>query len=451
MLILVTFVLITIGLKSGHDYTSVGDRWFKGEWWYNSTIVFVMGMLIARFQNPIIAFVKKHYMTMLILTSVLFIIAFIIEEHILKTYGYYRESIVIDGTNSALVTLIAQSILCIISTWLVLLVNMKLELGNTLLSRVGTISTEVFLIHGLFVKNIFEFKHTSDMLIYAIVLVCGIVSAIACHFINIPIIKLLQNLKKDNSYLKECEADLFRERRKRNIRRAKIIIPAVLIAAALIYGCIYLYAELFGNSNDYNSELTTLTNAEVNDIISFGKIDTSYISPGREHMQWIVLKKEDNRIMLISLYGIDGSAYHGSHTNVSWQDSDLRQELNDKFYNSLFNRYEKAIVIKNPDSGDYLSLLSVSEAYELFENDTSRQLNLTDVAAKKGTNVNTMSKVNYWDSKGYRSSWWWLRGDEGASLTAPIVTVDGTIEATEKYVNKPNGAVRPVVWIELPH
>ena len=53
--------------------------------------------------------------------------------------------------------------------------------------------------------------------------------------------------------------------------------------------------------------------------------------------------------------------------------------------------------------------------------------------------------------KGYRTSWWWLRGEDGLEMiTAPIVTVDGTIEEDTKYVNKPGGAIRPVIRVHIP-
>lgn len=64
-----------------------------------------------------------------------------------------------------------------------------------------------------------------------------------------------------------------------------------------------------------------------------------------------------------------------------------------------------------------------------------------------GTNINILSKVNDWDMKEYRSSWWWLRAEK-RDIYAPIVTVDGEIQLQDKNVNRPNGAVRPVVWIK---
>ena len=80
-----------------------------------------------------------------------------------------------------------------------------------------------------------------------------------------------------------------------------------------------------------------------------------------------------------------------------------------------------------------------------------RQLAVTAAAESQGTNVNRLSKDHLWDMKGYRSSWWWLRGEDGEkSVLAPIVTADGVISPAEKEVNRPGGAIRPVIWVRIP-
>ena len=113
----------------------------------------------------------------------------------------------------------------------------------------------------------------------------------------------------------------------------------------------------------------------------------------------------------------------------------------------MFNSLEMRNMETGPD-GDYFSLLTAKEAEEYFDSDEERELTITAVAKNRGTNVNTLSKVNSWDMKEYRTSWWWLRGDDGVSdITAPIVTEDGAIELSEKYVNKPSGAIRPVIYV----
>jgi len=100
--------------------------------------------------------------------------------------------------------------------------------------------------------------------------------------------------------------------------------------------------------------------------------------------------------------------------------------------------------------GDLITLLTVEEAAGFFEDAEDRELAITSAAEQDGTNINRMSKDNNWDMKGYRSSWWWLRGEAGEkSITAPIVSVDGEILLSKKAVNKPGGAVRPVIWLKL--
>jgi hypothetical protein len=50
--------------------------------------------------------------------------------------------------------------------------------------------------------------------------------------------------------------------------------------------------------------------------------------------------------------------------------------------------------------------------------------------------------------KGYDSSWWWLKGsNKEGEITAPIVEIDGSIYENKKYVNKPGGAIRPVLYL----
>ena len=68
-----------------------------------------------------------------------------------------------------------------------------------------------------------------------------------------------------------------------------------------------------------------------------------------------------------------------------------------------------------------------------------------------GVNTNRYVKNSQGDQKGYDSSWWWLRGtNEEGEMTAPIVDYDGEILLDTKYVNKPKGAIRPVIWVKLP-
>jgi len=449
ILCLVTIFIIRTGYYGGRDDSlATGSHWFKGEWWYNSTIVFILGMLVARFREPIIAFLKKYYRASLIVITVLFFAAFRIEHYCLTTMGYYRESFAIDAFNGKLVTLVSQMVLCLIFTMMILIISMKLTIGNKVLGFIGTISMEMFLFHGLFVKYIFDYTYTNKILMYAIAITCSIATAAAVHYILAPVIKFITGLKKNKDYIEVCERDLLREKRQRKIRRIKFTVAALIVLSAAGFGGYRLYVSEIKEPSECRDELETLKNAKVGDEVLFGRYETSYVTPGRERVGWIVLKKDGDSAMLVSREGLGGSVYYSAHKEVVWKDSNLYKLVNTDMYNDMFSNSEKAAIIDNPDSGDRLSLLTVSEAETLFAGDVQRQLSITDVALNSGTNINNLSKANLWDEKGYRSSWWWLRGEGDAKVTAPIVTVDGIIEPEKKYVNKPSGAVRPVVFVK---
>jgi len=447
LLSVASLVPIMIGLNSGHDTSTLGNHWFKGEWWYNSTIVFVMGIWVAYFKNPIITFAKKYYSALLITTAVLLVVMYVIEEKVRMVYGYYSITPIGQSIRNEVITLYVQMALCLIFTWLVLLISLKITLGNRLLKRISIISMELFLLHGIFLKNIFSNRQMNDSLLYIAVLFCGIMIAAIVHFIDKAIVTYIYRYgEKISQKLSEYERAI---RKAKTIRKHRKHILFVFFTGIVIGSVWFVYSSWIRLAAEYEKEAECLSQAQVGDVVQFGRYDTNSMSIGTERLDWIVLQKKDNTLMLITKQGIAGSVYHQQHEEVSWKESDLCAFLNDTLYDDIFSSYEQEIIVEHPVSGDWLSLLSETEAEALFYDDVSRQLSITDVAENKGTNINYASKMNQWDMKGYRSSWWWLRGGEQCSMTAPVVTVDGIVLSDEKYVNKPNGAVRPVVWVKV--
>jgi hypothetical protein len=147
--------------------------------------------------------------------------------------------------------------------------------------------------------------------------------------------------------------------------------------------------------------------------------------------------------------GIAGSYYNQKHREVTWADCDLRALLGTELFTGIFSECEMEYVL--PQGQDILTLLTVAQAREMFGSDSERELAITDAAEKYGTNINRPSKANNWDMKDYRSSWWWLKGSGAPSATAPIVTVDGEILTDVQEVNRPGGAIRPVVYVKVEH
>lgn len=201
-------------------------------------------------------------------------------------------------------------------------------------------------------------------------------------------------------------------------------------------------------SKEFDEEYKALESAQVGNIVKYGHYNTKLNNPGKERLTWIVVDRQEDKLCLMCEYGIAGSYYNQHHQEITWEDSDIRRLINSKEFTGIFSDKEADIICQN--DGDMVTLLTPAEAEKYFENDDAREIAITDVAAKNGVNINTPSKANNWDMKGYRSSWWWLRGENTTPcITAPIVTVDGTIAMDEKVVNKPGGAIRPVIYVLL--
>ena len=57
--------------------------------------------------------------------------------------------------------------------------------------------------------------------------------------------------------------------------------------------------------------MSMLKSAEPGDTFEFGKYEQDNdLSNGKERIEWIILEKEDNRILAISKYVLDGKSYN---------------------------------------------------------------------------------------------------------------------------------------------
>ena len=436
-------LIIVYCFFNGHD--PEGDkRWFMGEWWYNSTITFILGMYYARFKNGFDAFFKKRYKGLLIVFSILFFFAVIASIYVQIRYGYYNEDLYF-GRRDAFITLIVQSIACLIYTIFILLLSLKLTLGNPPLKYLSKISMELFLIHGYFIHRVFGDIKMNDVLRFVLVLICSLITtailAPGISFIVDRIIRLLNKKRLTNDTLENEIAERIRAKRNRLINR--------MTAATIIICCgLILYMTLGRHlilQKEFKDEYAVLKVANVGDRILFGRFETDTTKPGKERLEWIVIGRDGNKIKLLASKGISGSYYHQKHEEITWKRCDLREYLNSEYFTDMFSKYEWSCVC---DDADVFTLLTVDELYELYPNAEDRKLPVTDYAQATGTNANKISKLHQWDMKGYDSSWWWLKGsNKTGELTAPIVEIDGTISENTKYVNKPGGAVRPVITL----
>ena len=161
-------------------------------------------------------------------------------------------------------------------------------------------------------------------------------------------------------------------------------------------------------------------------------------------IEWIVMKKEGNQVLLLSKYVLDAKPYNEELEDVTWETSDIRQWLNNEFYTTAFNKTEKAKIqtslIKNEynDTEDKVFLLSEKEAETLFSNDDERIANPTGYAEKSGVYVNE-KKVAVW----------WLRSPGYDGGSAAEVGYGGWVDGIGGGVSSSDGGVRPALHLNL--
>ena len=198
----------------------------------------------------------------------------------------------------------------------------------------------------------------------------------------------------------------------------------------------------------------------VGDSVYFGSYEQdNETSNGKEEVEWIVLAKEDNRILVISRYALECKPYNLTHTDVTWETCTLRQWLNGDFLNATFTAEERNLIPtvtvtadKNPKydtspgnvTQDKVFLLSIQEGNKYFVSDKARECAATDYAVAQGAYTDDNYTV---DER--PACMWRLRSPGYDSLLAAYVDKDGSVFNHGSDVHMVEVAIRPALWIDL--
>lgn len=196
-----------------------------------------------------------------------------------------------------------------------------------------------------------------------------------------------------------------------------------------------------------------IKNAEVGDIVYFGAYEQdNNTSNGKELIEWLVLAKENNRVLVISDKALDCRAFDTSGKYVTWEKCSLRKWLNNDFVNVAFDAEERKMIpsvivsaYKNPiydtnsknATNDRVFLLSIVEAEKYFTSDEARKCMPTEYAMANGDALG-----------GEAINWWWLRSPGDYQFFAANAYSDGSVDEDGNGVNY-DLAVRPAMWITI--
>lgn len=166
-------------------------------------------------------------------------------------------------------------------------------------------------------------------------------------------------------------------------------------------------------------------------------------------IEWIILKKQGNRLIALSKYALISKAYNEKEESTSWFDCSLRRYLNTEFLNSAFsnieigyldvymssadanNKYSK--IMQGRDASDRVFLLSMKELEDLPA--AVRQCEPTSIV-KNEVQSDENGKCR-----------WWLRTLGYDTDCASGVYANGRIDLGGFLVNT-ESAVRPAICIK---
>ena len=170
-------------------------------------------------------------------------------------------------------------------------------------------------------------------------------------------------------------------------------------------------------------------------------------------IEWLVLKIDGSRALLISKYALNCRQYNTSYAYVTWETCTLRKWLNGTFLDAAFSESERAMIptvtvdAENPTWGstspgnsttDQVFLLSITEVNKYFSSNSARQCQGTAYCYAQGAH------------KAYNGNcWWWLRSPGISSDYAADVYYGGSVRETGRDVCNGKYAVRPALWINL--
>lgn len=182
-------------------------------------------------------------------------------------------------------------------------------------------------------------------------------------------------------------------------------------------------------------------------VVVFGQYEQdNNTSNGKEPVEWIVLKVDGARALLLSRYALDVQRFNSKWVKISWKDCSLRQWMNSTFYNECFTETQRRAVLRSTlqsnyagstvQTQDYVFPLSMSECQQYL---STSMMRCTPTQYAKGLQAALDSGNCYWQ----------LRDTTNRKNDNNRVEPDGTIREYGSNTNAAGVSVRPAIWVNI--
>ena len=121
-----------------------------------------------------------------------------------------------------------------------------------------------------------------------------------------------------------------------------------------------------------------------------------------ERVEWIVLDKKDNKVLLVSKYILDNRSFHKSKQTTPWSDSLIRSWLADTFEKKAFLEEERQLIAPTPiEEADSAGVThkTVDKVFLLSEKEVKQYMPNPEDRTAEGTKV---ADNSYWGLRSYK-------------------------------------------------
>lgn len=157
----------------------------------------------------------------------------------------------------------------------------------------------------------------------------------------------------------------------------------------------------------------------------------------KKPIEWIVLDRQNDKLLLVSKYAVDCMPYNKSYTSTTWEQCTLRAWLNVTFLKIAFSSTEISKIVTMGKLEEKVFVLSIAETEKYFPDKQLRLCLPTAYAIKQGA---------LRDNKN-GNCWWWLRSSGIDDSDAANVNNNGEIDYDGLPVDCDMYSVRPAIWV----